>query len=345
MVADPHDSRAKPRGIAGAGGSPTMADLAAIAGVSAITVSRALRDSPLVNAETRARIREIASSHGYAFNVSARNLRLRRSMTVAVVVEMTPSPERQMSGAYPLDLLGGITQELTSRGYSVLLTSLQTAVPPAVLAADGVILLGQGAHEEAMHQVQAWGRPLVVWGAVSRHESQVVVGSDNRGGGAMVARRFLELGRRRPVFLGDAAHGEFAERFEGFVAALAEAGVSAATAPALTVPAFTVSAGAETMQALLREDPGIDAVFAASDLLAIGAMRTLHEHGRSVPDAVSVVGFDDTLLGATYTPPLSSVHQDFVEAGVLLARKVQALIDGDSAESEILPTRLVLRGT
>lgn len=344
MVADSPDSKAKPRGIAGAGGTPTMADLAAIAGVSAITVSRALRDSPLVNAETRARIREIASSHGYAFNVSARNLRLRRSMTVAVVVEMTPSPERQMSGAYPLDLLGGITQELTSRGYSVLLTSLQTAVPPAVLAADGVILLGQGAHEEAMHQVQAWGRPLVVWGAVSRHESQVVVGSDNHGGGAMVARRFLELGRRRPVFLGDPAHGEFAERFEGFVAALAEAGVLATTGT-ITVPAFTVSAGADTMQALLRDDPGIDAVFAASDLLAIGAMRTLHEHGRSVPDAVSVVGFDDTLLGATYVPPLSSVHQDFVEAGVLLARKVLALIDGDSAESEMLPTRLVLRGT
>lgn len=345
-MADPPDSKAKkPRGIAGGGGSPTMADLAAIAGVSAITVSRALSDSPLVNAETRARIREIASSHGYAFNVSARNLRLRRSMTVAVVVEMTPSPERQMSGAYPLDLLGGITQELTSHGYSVLLTSLQTAVPPAVLAADGVILLGQGAHEEAMHQVQAWGRPLVVWGAVSRHESQVVVGSDNRGGGAMVARRFLALGRRRPVFLGDSAHGEFAERYEGFVAELAEAGVLATTGTIRTVPAFTISAGAETMQALLHDDPGIDAVFAASDLLAIGAMRTLHALGRSVPDAVSVVGFDDTLLGATYVPPLSSVHQDFVEAGVLLARKVQALIDGDSAESEMLPTRLVLRGT
>jgi DNA-binding LacI/PurR family transcriptional regulator len=345
-MADPPDGKAKQRrGIAGGGGSPTMADLAAIAGVSAITVSRALSDSPLVNAETRARIREIASRHGYAFNVSARNLRLRRSMTVAVVVEMTPSPERQMSGAYPLDLLGGITQELTSRGYSVLLTSLQTAVPPAVLAADGVILLGQGAHEEAMHQVQAWGRPLVVWGAVSRHASQVVVGSDNRGGGAMVARRFLALGRRRPVFLGDPAHGEFAERFEGYVAELAAAGVQAATGTIRTVPAFTISAGAETMQALFNDDPEIDAVFAASDLLAIGAMRTLHALGRSVPDAVSVVGFDDTLLGATYAPPLSSVHQDFVEAGVLLARKVQALIDGDSAESEMLPTRLVLRGT
>ncbi|MET1162129.1 MAG: LacI family DNA-binding transcriptional regulator, partial [Pseudoxanthomonas sp.] len=116
-----------------------MADLAKVAGVSAITVSRALRDSPLVNPETRARIAEIARQYGYAFNVSARNLRLRRSMTVAVVVEMKPTLERQMSGPYPLDLLGGITQELTSSGYSVLLTSLQGGALSHVQAADGVI--------------------------------------------------------------------------------------------------------------------------------------------------------------------------------------------------------------
>ena len=113
------------------------------------------------------RVREVAQQYGYSFNVSARNLKLRRSMTVAVVVEMKPTVERQMSGPYPLDLLGGITQELTSTGYSVLLTSLQGGSLPNVQAADGVILLGQGAHEDAMHEVQRWGRPVGVWGAVS----------------------------------------------------------------------------------------------------------------------------------------------------------------------------------
>lgn len=345
MTGAEQDECADKRRQRGAGATetgPTMADLAAIAGVSAITVSRALRDSPLVNPETRARIREIANRHGYAFNISARNLRLRRSMTVAVVVEMTPSPERQMSGAYPLDLLGGITQELTTHGYSVLLTSLQAAATPAVQAADGVILLGQGAHEDAMREVQAWGRPMVVWGAVSRHESQVVVGSDNRAGGAYVAERFIALGRRHPAFLGDSAHGEFAERHEGFVEALARAGIVPTMA---TVPAFTVAAGADATRALLRANPGIDAVFAASDLLAIGAVRALGELGRAVPEDVSVAGFDDTLLGATCVPALTSVHQDFVEAGVLLARKMRALIDGDVVQSEMLPTRLVVRAT
>lgn len=330
------------KGPPAGGGTPTMADIAELVGVSAITVSRALRDSPLVNAETRARIREVAQAQGYAFNVSARNLRLRRSMTVAVVVEMTPSPDRQMSGPYPLDLLGGITQELTPQGYSVLLTALQAEVPPAVLAADGVILLGQGSHEGAMHAVRQWGRPLVVWGAMSRHESQVVVGSDNVRGGALAAERFRSLGRHHPVFLGDDAHGEFAERFAGFRDTFARYGI---VPEMVTVPAFTVTAGAAAAEAVLRDRPKTDALFAASDLLAIGAIRGLLSSGRRVPEDVSVIGYDDTPLGATYVPPLTSVHQSFVEGGVLLARKVRALIEGTPAASEMLPTHLVVRDT
>lgn len=323
-------------------GALTMAGLAGIAGVSAITVSRALADSPLVTAETSARIKALAQKHGYTFNASARNLRLRRSMTVAVVVEMQPSVERQMSGPYPLDLLGGISQELTSSGYSVLLTSLRETPPPIVMAADGVILLGQGAHEDSMHVIRRWGRPMVVWGAVSRHESEVVVGSDNRDGGAQAAARFVALGRKRPVFLGDTAHGEFAERLEGFKAELARHRIKPVVPNA---PGLTVSAGADAVHALLGKRPDFDALFAASDLLAIGAIRALSEHGLRVPDDVSVIGFDDTPLGATYVPPLSSVHQDFAHAGVLLARKVRLLIEGEKVESDTLPTRLVIRGT
>lgn len=324
------------------GANLTMADLAELAGVSAITVSRALRDSPLVNPETRARIRRLAEQRGYQFNVSARNLRLRRSMTVAVVVEMKPTVERQMSGSYPLDLLGGISQELTTAGYSVLLTSLQGGALPGVQAADGVILLGQGAHEDAMREVQRWGRPMAVWGAVSRGGTQVVVGSDNHCGGRLAAERFLAQGRRRPVFLGDSSHGEFVERLAGFRETLARHGLTPRTP---TVSEFTVTAGAQAVHTLLDQDPQFDALFAVSDLLAIGAIRALIERGRRVPEDVSVIGFDDTPLGATYLPPLTSIHQNFADAGVLLARKILALIEGRPAQSEVLPTHLVPRAT
>src|SRR3954471_8243949 len=128
----------------------TMEDLARIAGVSTITVSRALRDSPLVPEGTREKIRRIAAEQGYRFNVSARNLRMRRSYSVAVVVEMTPVKGRPMSDPYPLELLGGITQELTTAGYSVVLTSKQLLNTAPVQGADGLILLGQGSHGEAV---------------------------------------------------------------------------------------------------------------------------------------------------------------------------------------------------
>jgi len=319
-----------------------MADLAQLAGVSTITVSRALADSPLVNARTRERIQALAREHGYAVNLSARNLRLRRSMTVAVVVEMAPNADRVMSGPYPLDLLGGISQVLTPAGYGILLTSLQAGRPPAIGDVDGVILLGQGPEERSMRMVQEWGRPLVVWGAVSRDANQVVVGSDNIRGGRQAAERFLALGRNKPVFLGDPIHGEFAERQQGFQAALGSHRIKPL---AISVPSLTVAAGNQAVQQLLDQQPSVDALFAVSDLLAIGAIRALLESGRRVPEDVSVIGFDGTPLGASYVPPLTSVHQDFIEAGTLLARKILALIAGEATGSETLPTRLVVRAT
>src|SRR6476661_5365544 len=117
----------------------TMEDVARVAGVSTITVSRALRDSPLVTEQTREKIRKIAAEQGYRFNISARNLRMRRSYSVAVVVEMTPVKGRPMSDPYPLELLGGITQELTTAGYSVVLTSRQLLDTAPVQGADGLI--------------------------------------------------------------------------------------------------------------------------------------------------------------------------------------------------------------
>lgn len=319
----------------------TMADLAQLAGVSKITVSRALGDSALVNPQTRARVRELAQAHGYALNVTARNLRLRRSHMVAVIVEMSPSPERPMSGPYPLELLGGVTQELTSVGYSVLLSARHGSITPATQAADGVILLGQGAHDDAVHAVQHWRLPMVVWGAQAG-AGPVVVGSDNRQAGIDVARYFLRSGRRAACFLGDLDYAENAERYAGFSA---ELGAHNVPVRCIQGAGFTAAAGAAAARMAIIDGPRMDAVFAASDLLAIGAIQALRERGLSVPGEVSVVGFDDTPVGASLEPPLSSVHQDLHAAGVLLARKVLDLIEGREAQSEMLPARLVLRAT
>ncbi|MDA3912920.1 LacI family DNA-binding transcriptional regulator [Oleiagrimonas sp.] len=319
-----------------------MADLAYLAGVSKITVSRALADSPLVNADTRAKVQELAREHGYKLNVSARNLRLRRSHTVAVIVEMKPSSDRTMWDPYPLTLLGGISQELTSAGYSVLLTTRQGSSAAAVQAADGLILLGQGVREDAVHLFDKLGLPMVVWGAQSPEDDHVVVGSDNRHGGAAVAERFVSIGRRYPVFIGNPDHPEIAERLHGFVDELARHDIKPLL---LRRNEFTLASGVDAVRSLARREARFDSIFACSDLLAMGSIRALVELGHQVPSDVSVVGYDDTPLGASFLPPLSSVRQNWQEGGMLLARKVLALVEGQPAESEMLPTTLVLRST
>lgn len=320
----------------------TMADLAELAGVSKITVSRALSENGIVSAGTRDKVRAIAAEHGYRFNVSARNLRMRQSQTIAVIVEMTPSINRPMSDPYPLQLLGGIAQELATVDYSVLLTTRQGALAPAVQAADAVILLGQGAKQQAVHVFDRLRLPMVVWGAPSPGDQHIVVGSDNRVGGASVAERFISLGRRHPVFLGDTDHPEMAERHAGFAEFLKMRGI---TPLAVSCKPFTVESGMKTAQTLIRKKVRFDAIFACNDLLAMGAIRALIELGQRVPKDVTVVGYDDTPLGAAFIPPLSSVHQNWHEGGILLARKAMALFRGESVASETLPSRLVVRAT
>jgi DNA-binding LacI/PurR family transcriptional regulator len=319
-----------------------MADLAELAGVSKITVSRALSESGIVNAETRARVRALAAEHGYRFNVSARNLRLRKSHTIAVIVEMTPSLNRPMSDPYPLELLGGIAQELATVNYSVLLTTRQGAFAPAVQAADAMILLGQGAKLQAVHLFDRLRLPMVVWGAPSRGDQHIVVGSDNRLGGMSVAERFVSLGRRHPVFLGNTDHPEMTERHAGFAEFLKARGVVPIV---VDHKPFTTESGIEAVQSLIRAKTKFDAIFACNDLLAMGAIRALIEQGHRVPEDVSVIGYDDTPLGATFIPPLSSVHQNWHDGGILLARKALALVRGDRVKSETMPSRLVLRAT
>lgn len=319
---------------------PTMADIARELGVAKITVSRALSNHSTVKESTRKLVRETAERMGYRLNVSARNLRQQRTRTIAVVIEMTPSHERLMSEPYPLLLLGGIMQELTAAGQNMVLTTIDlfSEAPPS---ADGVILLGQGVHDDAAAAIEATGLPYVVWGAEHGPPDRVVVGSDNREGGRLAADYLLGRGRRRLMFLGDAEHGEAEDRLNGFADALAGSG---AEIVATIACAFTVAAGREAVGALLEGDaPAFDGIFASSDAIAMGAIEALQAAGRKVPDDVSVVGFDDSPGAALFSPRLTSIRQDWGVGGELLAQKVLDRVAGKSVESRAMPVELIIR--
>ncbi len=320
----------------------TMEDLAREAGVSKITISRALSGHPLVKEATRARIRALAEERGYRLNIAARNLRQQRTGTVAVVVEMTPSHNRSMSEPYPLSLLGGIMQELTVKSHNMVLTTMPLfiASPPAV---DGVILLGQGVHEDAVEIVQRTGLPYVIWGSVDGNEDHITVGSDNVQGGRIAAEYLLFQGRTKFLFVGDATHLEIADRLRGFVERIEENGCTLIAA--LDSP-FTEAGGEAAVRAQLKQGSGtFDAVFAASDAIAMGVLNALKVAGLKIPDDVSVIGFDDAPGAALYTPAVTSISQDWDHGGRLLAQKILELTGGGTPKSESMPVELRPRNT
>lgn len=320
----------------------TMQDIASKAGVSAITVSRALSGGP-VNAATRERITRIADELGYQFNHAARNLRLQNTRTVAVVIELPAGSVRPIGEPYPMSLLGGIIEELSRADYSVMLLTAEKfmRLPPS---ADAVILLGQGLRNDAVNLIDRYNLPLVVWGSGRDDQGRhVIVGSDNIEGGRLAASRLLELGRRRAVFLGDWGHAESADRLDGFSQVFCDGGGEVIR----TISSdFTFDAGRAAMRNGLEElGRDFDAVFAACDAIAMGAIRTLVDAGRRVSEEVSVIGFDDAASAQLFSPPLTTIHQDWHEGGRQLARKAMALVEGETVSPVMLPVRLIVRST
>jgi DNA-binding LacI/PurR family transcriptional regulator len=321
-----------------AGERLTMADLAALAKVSKITVSRALRNSDLVRKEVRDQIHDLARNHGYRLNVAARSLRTRRAHSITAVIEMDPSDERPMTEPLTLTIIGGLLQAFTMRGYSLALTTQTQVLNSALHDTDGIILLGQGENDEATSRVRRLNLPMAVWGHVQpASENMVFVGSDNFEGGRLVGEHLAALGRRRILFLGDINHSEVADRFLGLSHAISG---SAASARQISC-AFSREAGHAAVTAEIGRGESFDAIAACSDPVALGAMDALQSAKITVPREVAVAGFDDTARESR----LTSVRQDWDRAGRLLADKILSLLAGDMPASEKLPVELIVRGS
>jgi DNA-binding LacI/PurR family transcriptional regulator len=332
--------------LAGTPERPTMASIAALAGVSTITVSRALRGSELVRPELRERIVEVARAAGYRLNIAARSLRTRRSQTVAVVVERMTDGDRPIADPVLLLLLGGLLEVLTPAHHAMLVTTHDHFVSALGIAADGIIMVGQGADDARVAAVAAFGLPMVTWGAVrsggaARAGDDGVIGSDNRLGGRLAAEHLVETGRSRILFLGDPAHPEVAARLEGVRDYLA---ASAAMLVGIEHCGFSRRGGADAVEAALASGMRFDAIAAVSDFIAAGACDTLIARGIAIPGDVAVIGFDDIAVAANHRPPISSVRQDWHAAGRALAEALLMKL-GEREGSSIgpLPVELIVR--
>lgn len=325
-----------------------LQELADLAGVSRATASRALNDSPLISDKTKQRIRKLADRHGYKLNQRARDFRLQRTSVISVVFMLDVKSEQHMSDPFFLEMLGGIADSLADHDYDLLLAHapvadvLELRDSRVFRYSDGAIFVGQGEQHEALNELASGPVPMVVWGAPVPDKNYVLVGGDNASGGYQATRHLLEAGRRCIAFFGDTGYPEMADRFGGYRRALAEYSLAVDPDVVFDVPTDMRHAREAAIQ-FADTISGFDAVFAASDVLALAAMSTFTELGLRVPDDVAVIGYDDIGLAAYSTPSLTTVRQNIRWAGRVLVESVLGLINGEEVTDTTLSSELVVR--
>jgi DNA-binding LacI/PurR family transcriptional regulator len=325
-----------------------MEDIAQMAGVSISTVSRALKQSSLVNPETRDRIVKLARSLQYSVNVGASNLRMQRNRTVAVVLPFDSVTRQSVSDPFFVILMGSLADALTARGYDMLVSRVDAE--RLTLAEDiaasgravGVILIGQWHHHDQINEMAARHAPVVVWGAQLRQQLYCTIGGDNIAGGMLATEHLLAQGRRRIAFFGDVELPEIGQRYEGYGRLLAQHRIAAAPELVERTP-FIEGAAKEAVARLVRRKISFDAIFAASDLLAMETIGALRAHGLKVPDDIAVVGYDDIAVARHYHPALTTIRQPVIEGGTALVDSLLDLVDGKRPKSQMLPTELIVR--
>lgn len=325
-----------------------MSDLARFAGVSESTVSRALSDHTSVAAATRLRIKALAKELGYRINPIARSLRAGRSGVIGVVVPLQHERGGHLTDPFMMTMLAYLADELTSRGFSMLLSKavqgpgrwLDAALAQA--SADGFVVIGQSHEHATINGAAARGVPLVAWGAEMPDQAYPCIGSDNRHGGIIATRHLVRHGRRRIAFLGDERLPEVALRFAGHREALETAGIDFDPRLHVRTP-FAADEAYRAFRGLLAQGIPLDGIAAASDVIAISAIRALHDRGIRVPQDVSVVGFDDVPLAQYTHPALTTVRQDLQRGAALLTLSlIERINGGDPRPAPIEPT-LVIR--
>lgn len=327
-----------------------MADIARLANVSISTVSRALSNHPRLSVETKQRIHELARSLHYEVDAGAQMMRGKQPQTVAVAFPYHPAQRQHFKDPFFLALIGAIGDALIDSGHSMLIEAVEAddfervARPYETRQCIGTILLGQEHYHDRINALAVRGIPFVVWGARLKDQLYCSVGSDNTLGGRQATEHLLDRGARRILFVGDPTLPEIAQRHEGWLAAQRARGIE--PGPAFTRPVpFVPQAARAEIERLLAEGPAFDAVFAASDRLAIAVMAALQAQRRRVPEDVQVVGFDDIALAAEANPPLTTVRQDLDAAGRALVERVLAKLAGQAVEPVLLPTTLIVRGS
>ena len=331
----------------------TSFDVAAEAGVSQSTVSRALAGDPVVSEATRSRVYAAARKLDYHVDENAARLRTGRTGTLAVAVIVRPGDQIKDLNPFYFALLGSTCAAASRRGFETLV-SFQDG-PDNLFGryqeqrkADGMIVIGASDNVRAwdyFHAIADSGAHLVCWGSAC--EDLEWIRSDNHAGARLAAEHLLACGYREIACISSSATApqpQFAERFEGYAEALRAAGRE----PWLVgiEEGYTrEEQGRRAAAALVASGRPFDAVFAVCDEMALGALRSLRDHSIAVPEATGLIGFDGIRAGTQASPSLSTIEADFEAAGDMLVDRLLGLVTGNPTPRLRVPVALRARGS
>ncbi len=330
--------------------APTLEQVGALAGVSRATVSRVVNGSPRVSAEARVQVERAVAKLGYVPNRAARSLVTRRTDSIALIVAEPES--RFFSEPFFAGVVRGVSAALVETDVQLVLLMAQDAAHRGRLEryvtgghVDGVLLASLHGDDPLPRTLQRAGVPTVLVGRPAGDAPDSYVEADNRGGAMEAVVHLVGRGHRRIATITgpmDMAVGQ--DRLDGYQDGLRAAGLPAD--PQLVEGGDFTEEGAAAMRRLLEREPGLDAVFAASDLMAAGALRALKAAGRRVPGDVAVIGFEDSMTARYAEPQLTTVSQPVEEMGRQATRLLLAKVAGGAASmSVILKTELVVRAS
>lgn len=327
---------------------PTIRDVAAVAGVSYGTVSRVINGGHWVSPDARTAVEDAIRATGYTANHAARALATGRANSLAFL--LTEPQNLLFSDPTFALLLRGATEALAERSMTLVLLIADTAEAQANVEryvraghVDGVLLVSSHEPDRLLASLVAAGVPTVCTGIPLGETAGIsTVSVDEVASARMMTRYLRDQGHRRIALItgpNDTPGGRF--RLMGFREEMGDA-----FDPDLVAQgSYEQATGDAAMTALLERAPDIDAVFAASDVMAVGAIAALRRAGKRVPEDVAVAGFDDSGLAATHAPPLTTVRQPWAQISAAMVDMLLEVIAGATVPSVVLPTTLVVRDT
>lgn len=322
----------------------TIRDVARVADVSVASASRALNGRDNVRPELRARVEAAAQALGYVPHAGARSLSLSRTGTIGVVLP-------DLHGEFFSEFVRGMDREVSSRGLHLLLSNMHADPQQGIEAlramrgrVDGLVVMAPQVDADALGSHLPPSVPAVLVNCAPNHQQRPELRIDNAAGAAAMVDHLVAAGRRAIVHIaGPAGNIDAEERRRGYAEAMARAGLR----PHVVEGTFEQVSGAAAAQALLAGAERCDAIFAANDMMAIGALVALREAGVPVPGEIAVAGFDDVPLAQLVSPALTTLRVGIAEAGARAIVRLAGLIDGgtDHSVEEMVPKLMVRDST